>query len=214
MGDDPSTFLVVPATWEGVVRLAKGYYPNVVAELEQHLAELRRTPYSHFEEMAGFKFIGCRKSRGMSASESAAAGLPPHYSYEHFCTLPKPRTVWQMRAFLYCELHLLETFAGDGFTVDADGHRYCKEYLCPNVSLSSLESSIFPLNVVIPDWWGAFCIFLFHYRVNIPFAGFLSSIISSEQTKLGILVYARIHTTQLPSSALFSHLARMCIMHY
>ena len=119
-----------------------------------HLPQIRETPCSDFEAMAGFKFIEYRKASSMSIAESAAAGRPPHYNYDYFCSLPMPRTVWQVRAFLYCELHLLETFTGNGYTVDSDGHQYCKEYLCPNVPLSLLESNSFaliPLKVIIPD---------------------------------------------------------------
>ena len=153
-GDNPSTFMVVRATWEGVVQLTREYYPDVVDELEQCLPEIRKNPCSHFEEMAGFKFIECKRAFGMSTAERTAGGRPPHYNYEYFCSLPKPRAVWQMRAFLYCELHLLETFTGDGFTLDGDGRKCCKEYLCLNVPLSLLESNDFaliPLNVIIPD---------------------------------------------------------------
>lgn len=154
MDDIPRPFLTAPATWDGVVQLAREYYPDVVDELERHLPEICSTPYPRFEEMAGFKLIESRKACGVPPAESIATGQPPHYNYEYFSSLPKPRTVWQMRAFLYCEFHLLENFSGDGYTVDSDGHRNCKEYLCPNILLSSLETSeiaVMPLNITIPD---------------------------------------------------------------
>lgn len=134
-----------PATWEGVLDLIKLCYPLAASDMEEHLDELRSTPFEEFEKVAGFRFI-----------EAHHSTTSPPYKYAEYCALPTPRKAWQIRLFLYCELHLLELYTGDGRT-HADGLSVRhKEYLSQDVSLQGLREcgvpcEAIPLTVVIPN---------------------------------------------------------------
>ena len=138
-----------PATWEGVLDLVKLCYPLVAPDMEQHLEALRNTPFEDFEKAAGFRFIDTHH-------HSATSNGPPSYKYAVYRALPTPRKAWQTRLFLYCELHLLELYTGDGRThCDGLSVRH-KEYLCRDVSLEGLREhhvpcEAIPLTVVIPE---------------------------------------------------------------
>ena len=137
-----------PATWEGVLDLVKLCYPLAASDMEQHLDELRNTPFEDFEKAAGFRFI--------DTHHSADSNGPPAYKYAKYCALPAPRKTWQTRLFLYCELHLLELYTGDGRThSDGQSVRH-EEYLCRDVSLEALKEHSIPceavaLSVAIPE---------------------------------------------------------------
>ena len=136
-----------PATWDGVLDLVKLCYPLAALDMEQHLEELRNTPFEEFEKAAGFRFI--------DTHHNVKSGGPPSYKYAVYCALPTPRKAWQTRLFLYCELHLLELYTGDGRTqCDGQSVRH-KEYVCRDVSLGALRQhgipcETIPLTVVIP----------------------------------------------------------------
>ena len=137
-----------PATWEGVLDLVKLCYPLAASDMEQHLDELQNTPFEDFEKAAGFRFI--------DTHHSADSNGPPAYKYAKYCALPAPRKTWQTRLFLYCELHLLELYTGDGRThSDGQSVRH-EEYLCRDVSLEALKEHSIPceavaLSVAIPE---------------------------------------------------------------
>ena len=142
-------FTVYPATWEGVAKAIKALYPLVYEDFEKHFDELKLKPIEMFEREAGFKFIESRK-----ALDSKDTEAPPYFSYEYLCSLPEPHTSWQVRAFLYCELRLLEMFKGTGVTFTSDMEHGVKEYLCPNISVSNFCSNgveVIPLDVTVPS---------------------------------------------------------------
>lgn len=127
--------------------LVKLCYPLAAPDMEQHLDELRSTPFEEFEKAAGFHFI--------DTHHSTSSG-PPSYKYAEYCELPTPRKAWQTRLFLYCELHLLELYTGDGRTHSDGLSVRHKEYLCRDVSLEALRErgipcDAIPLTVVIPE---------------------------------------------------------------
>lgn len=136
------------ATWDGVVDLVKLFYPLAAPDMEQHLDKLQNTPFEEFERAAGFRFIDTHHSTTSSG--------PPPYKYTEYCALPKPRKAWQTRLFLYCELHLLELYTGDGRTHCKGLSVRHKEYLCRDVTLQGLREHGVPceaisLTVVLPE---------------------------------------------------------------
>ena len=143
--------LLVPATWDGVTRIVNSMYPNVYSDLLQYLPVLKQTPFEDFEKEAGFVFLECRRNIHGDFPDK-----PPYYSYEFYCSLPKPRTALQVRLFLYCEMRLLEMFRGDGYASCVEPRSvHCLEYLCPNLPLSELDEdclAVLPMtHISIPD---------------------------------------------------------------
>lgn len=145
---DSSNLQIAPATWDGVIQHVKATFPEAYGDLMSHIQALKERQFEEFEEEAGFQFLEGKKNRHGS-------GLPPYYSYEYFCSLPKPRTAWQVRAFLYCELRLLKLFTGDGYTCNEgrNGQRVL-EYLGTNVRISDLDTTkcvVLQMNVEFPE---------------------------------------------------------------
>ena len=137
-----------PATWEGILEIVRLGYPLAAPDMEQHFDELRNTPFDEFEKAAGFRFIDTHHNTTSSG--------PRPYKYAEYCALPKPRKAWQTRLFLYCELHLLELYTGDGKTQSDGLSVRHKEYLCCDRSLEELKErglpcEAIPLNVIIPE---------------------------------------------------------------
>lgn len=143
--------LFVRATWDGVAHIVHSMYPNVYPDLIHHLPILKNTPFAEFEKEAGFSFLECRRNICGDFPDK-----PPYYSYDFYCTLPKPRTALQVRLFLYCEIRLLEMFRGDGYSSSAKPDSvHCLEYLCPNLQLSEFGKehlAVLPMtHICIPD---------------------------------------------------------------
>ena len=140
-------FVTVPASWNGVDQIVRTLYPAAHSSMAEHWDSLRNNTFDHFEKEAGFEFIEARRN-----IDGAVPNGPPFYSYDYFCRLPQPRTAWQVRAFLYCELRLLKLFRGDGLT-GSGGEGGLREFLVPNISLASLNplhSAVIPMTVVMP----------------------------------------------------------------
>ena len=126
-------------------------FPEAYPDLLSHIQTLKESTLEDFEKEAGFEFLESKKSKdGKNGPNS-----PPYYSYEYFCSLPKPRTAWQVRAFLYCELRLLKLFTGDGCTRnESKAGRRILEYLGPNLRLGDLnpaKCTILKMNVSYED---------------------------------------------------------------
>ena len=152
-------FDVMPATWDGVMKLVGKYYPLAADDCRKHLDVMKSTSCEEFEKEAGFKFLEAKISDSSGGKDS-----PPHYSYEYYCGLLDRGgcKAWQTRLFLYCELRLFELFTGNGRTLSINGkdsgYNYSGplEYISPNVSLSYLNSLGIPtatveLTLNIPD---------------------------------------------------------------
>lgn len=146
MVDQKSTFWLIlisseqlsiaPATWDGVVEHTRVTFPDAFNDLMNNLEALKQRSFEEFEKEAGFRFLDAKKNRHGTGGTEA----PPYFSYKYFCSLPKPRSAWQVRVFLFCELRLLKLFTGDGYTCNegASGQRIL-EYLGPNVTLADLD---------------------------------------------------------------------------
>ena len=144
-------FDVLPATWDGVMKLVDKCYPLAAGDCKRHLEVMKRTSCEEFEKEAGFKFMDAKISCSGTDKDT-----PPHYSYEYYCSLPDEgnKMAWQTRLFLYCELRLFELFTGNGRTLSINGRDGgCSfsgplEYIAPNVSLSYLKSLCIPTGTV------------------------------------------------------------------
>ena len=144
-------FDVLPATWDGVMKLVENYYPLAADDCRRHLEVMKYKSCEEFEREAGFKFLDAKTGCSSDGTKS-----PPHYDYKYYCSLSDKgnRKAWQTRLFLYCELRLFELFTGNGRTlsIDAkDGGRTSSgplEYISPNVSLSYLKSLGIPTATV------------------------------------------------------------------
>ena len=134
---------IAPATWEGLESFLRSWYPAAAEAVLAHWPAIRSRPVASFEEDAGFKFI---------AALSDPAG-PLYMGYERFVSLPRPQSAWQARLFLYCELRILELYAGDGRTRHKDGTAGDREYISPNYALAGLGRGqwlAIPLHVDVP----------------------------------------------------------------
>lgn len=144
-------FDVLPATWDGVMKLVDKYYPLAADDCRRHLEVMKSKSCEEFEKEAGFKFLDSKISCSTSGKNT-----PPHYNYEYYCSLLDKgnRKAWQTRLFLYCELRLFELFTGNGCTLSISGkdRGYNSsgplEYISPNVSLSYLKSLGIPIATV------------------------------------------------------------------
>lgn len=138
------------ATWDGVIQHVQTTFPDTLPDLLHHLHSLKEKRFEDFEEEAGFEFLESKKNR----HDKGGLDSPPYFSYKYFCSLPKPRSAWQVRAFLYCEVRLLKLFTGDGCTRN-EGERGQRilEYLGPNVRISELDPSkcaVLKMNTHLP----------------------------------------------------------------
>ena len=147
--DNDGVFPTTPATWDGVIQIIQHLYPEALEDVTSNLGELQTRDLDSFQTEAGFAFYDAKKNdRGQFPD------APPYFSYAYFCSLPKPRAVWQVRAFLYCEMRLLKLFKGDGYTWTEGGGRGRKEYIAPNIALSMLDpkqSVVIPMTVKVPN---------------------------------------------------------------
>jgi hypothetical protein len=129
---------IAPATWDGVIQYTRDMFPDAFDDLMSHIHTLKQKKFKEFEEAARFQFLDAKRNRRGQGGHSG----PPYFSYEYFCSLPKPRAAWQVRAFLFCELRLLKLFTGDGYTCnEGSGGQRVLEYLGPNLQVENLHPS-------------------------------------------------------------------------
>lgn len=121
----------VAATWEGLLEEAAGAYPEVAAKLKGAQESLARTAYPVLEQAAG---------RDLAAVYSRGRGSPGYFDLA--ALEEAPGEPWQVRAFLFHELHVNELFAGDGYTRDPGGGPRLREYLTRNLPLASIPGLV------------------------------------------------------------------------
>ncbi len=148
---DSTNLPIAPATWDGVIRHIQTTFPLVFPDLMNNIHTLRERSFEDLEREAGFQFLECKKNRDGRVGPDS----PPYFSYEYFCSLPKPRAAWQVRAFLYCEVRLLKLFTGDGYTCnESEAGKRILEYLGPNVRLADLDPAkhtVLKMNIEYED---------------------------------------------------------------
>ena len=133
-----------PATWEGVGEMLAWKFPGALSDYNQHRVALSSHSCEFFEKESGVDFMKCLKLR----QESDA--VCPYFSYARYLACAEPRSSWQVRLFLYCELRILEYFTGDGYTLTPDKKHGYKEYIANSISLSLIAAGdimIVPLHI-------------------------------------------------------------------
>jgi len=102
----------------------------VAPYLKKYRPEFSRLPFSVIEQMAGYRF-----------KDADDPTDPRFMSHENF-NKRQAKGLAAVRALLYHTLHLRELFRGDGYTYDEKGNRGVREYLLPNVEVSSIDGVI------------------------------------------------------------------------
>ena len=136
-------YTAVCATWNGVFHLFETEEPEIYAKLESFRSELIHSSFEDIESKSDFEFLDVGR-RGPSDNR--------YLTKERFLSIKdEDLTLVDCRFFLYCYMGLSRFFDGDGYTVDKDGERGCKEYLIKNVRLDEIAGlRTVPLNVKIP----------------------------------------------------------------
>lgn len=129
------------ATWDNVINMVQEVYPEESAAFERYRDEFKTTPFGLIEASTGFAFLDVEK---------VGKSDPRFMTYDHFRAAPK--TLGNVRAFLYFSVHLREFFTGDGYTKDAQGNRGVAEYIVPNRPLKTFSDyGITDIEVVVPS---------------------------------------------------------------
>lgn len=139
---------VFPATWEGITSIIQLHYPKALHDYINYLTEIQTKPTSYFQDISGICFLKCLELRDEHNAKS------PYMNYNRYLECPEPRTSWQLRLFLYCELRLLDKFVGNGRTLMADNSYGPLEYIASNVQLNTFQpSNVFlaPIHVYLPS---------------------------------------------------------------
>ena len=123
-----------PATWEGIGHMLAWKFPEALNDFNLHRAELSSHSCEFFEKESGIDFMRCLQQKQESDAVS------PYFSYARYLTCAAPRSCWQVRLFLYCELRILEFFTGDGYTLTPDKKPGYKEYVANSINLSLLPA--------------------------------------------------------------------------
>jgi len=119
------------ATWDNVVRLTEKVYPGVAAKVKAALPELKSKTFSQLQSQAPSAF---------STVDKAGATDPAYFDEERLANCEgKP---WQVRAFLFYRVRLMDFFSGDGYTVSADGKRGLKEFIVANKPIKLLPAHL------------------------------------------------------------------------
>ncbi len=119
------------ADWDGTITIVSEVYPEIAPILQAHAANLKETPFTQIERVAGFNFH----------EVNVAGPIDPRYmTYERFRALPASSIdLVAVRAFLYYSLHLRELYAGNGRVVDSSsGQTGMLEYFALNLPLTDL----------------------------------------------------------------------------
>ena len=135
----PSPVCAYPATWDGVGEVIAQRFAGAYEDFIRHRDILSTQPCGYFEKESGVKFLKCLELKKESDLTS------PYFSYARFLCCPAPRSAWQVRLFLYCELRILEKFTGDGYTLMPNGKKGYKEFIANNFKLSLLPKNQFTI---------------------------------------------------------------------
>ncbi len=119
----------LPGTWENVIALAAQAYPPVAVKIKARLQELKDTPFEKIQAQASAPF----------ATVDQAGRAHPDFIDEKALE-KRPGSLWEVRAFLYYRLRLMDLYAGDGWTRTPDGSKGMQEYVVLNRPLAQLGS--------------------------------------------------------------------------
>jgi hypothetical protein len=118
------------ATWDHVVELVAGAYPDIAAKIRAALPRLKRTSFSVIEQQAPSRF---------AAVDRVGRDHADYVDEQRLQT--SDGALWQVRAFLYYRIRLTELYAGDGVTRTADGKKGLNEYIVPNRPVRDLAGA-------------------------------------------------------------------------
>jgi hypothetical protein len=115
------------ATWDHVVELVAGAYPDVATKIRATLPRLKRASFAEIEQQAPSRF---------AAVDRVGRDHADYIDEQRLQT--SDGALWRVRAFLYYRIRLTELYAGDGVTRTADGKKGLKEYIAPNRPIRDL----------------------------------------------------------------------------
>lgn len=135
-------YTAVCATWSGIFQLLEAEEPEIYAKIKLFRSELIHTSFEDIESKSDFEFLDVAH-RG--------PGDDRYLTKERFLNInDEDLTLVDCRLFLYCYMGLRRFYDGDGYTVDKEGKRGCKEYLIKNMRLNEIAGlRTVPLNVKI-----------------------------------------------------------------
>jgi hypothetical protein len=107
-------------TWEAVLELAEGAYPELRGRLCPHLEELQKRTFEDLQAESGLDLAEIYRVR---------RGHGDFFSPDRL--LVGGESTWEVRALLFHELHLNELYSGDGWTRHPAGRRGLREFLPP-----------------------------------------------------------------------------------
>ena len=121
------------ATWDNVANLVEKQYPELTSKVKRVLPELKKSSFSQIEAQAPTKF---------SVVDKTGESHPDFFDEEKL--RKSGGRLWQVRAFLFYRVRLMDLYAGDGYSRTSDGQKGLKEYMMLNAPVSSLavESSV------------------------------------------------------------------------
>lgn len=119
------------ATWDNVAELAEKLYPSIASKIRSAIPRLKNSSFSEIEAQAPSRF---------SAVDKAGKNHP---DYIDEARLERSEgELWEVRGFLFYRARLMDLYAGDGFTRDADGKKGLNEYITSNKPLKELPSAV------------------------------------------------------------------------
>ena len=142
--DTESPVRAFPATWGGVGDMLAWKFPEALDEFNHHRVTLSSHSCEFFEKESGIDFMKCLQLK------QECDAVSPYFSYARYLACAVPRSSWQVRLFLYCELRILEFFVGDGYTLTPDKKPGYKEYISNSINLSLIPADdllVVPLQI-------------------------------------------------------------------
>jgi hypothetical protein len=128
----------VPATWDGVFDLVRRAYPDSVSrKVLQHADKLRTVPFEEIERQAMESYL--KGATYLTVNETAVNGIsrdPRFMDEARFAACEG--TLAQARGFLYNKMGLSKFFDGQGFTKNAEGRHFVREYIIPNQKTTAI----------------------------------------------------------------------------
>jgi hypothetical protein len=122
------------ATWDNALDMVAGIHPELSDDIETHRDALKHTPFKEFAKDV---------SESLDDIQLAGPSHPDYMSLEKYLQLPAHERAnpAKLRRLLFHVEHLGTYFSGDGRTAPHDGVPGIKEYLVPNMAVSSLPDA-------------------------------------------------------------------------
>jgi hypothetical protein len=122
------------ATWDNALDMVAGIHPELAEDIETHRDALKYTKFKVFQKDV---------SDTMDTIQLAGPSHPEYMSLQRYLQLPAidRANPAKLRRLLFHVEHLTTYFAGDGSTAPHDGKPGIKEYLVPNMAITSLPGA-------------------------------------------------------------------------